>query len=661
MKIVFLTTHAIERTPLNRVTDISQIQNKPKPMKPTSYIALRIASLLALAGTALAQVPTMISYQGRVQVSGTNFSGTGQFKFALVSPGTNINRRATAVATVTGVFVTGINVTDGGSGYVNPPAVTITDTSGSGASATAQISGGVVTSITVILTGGGYSSSPTVTIAPPPPSVANDTLWTNDGTSAAGGEPSTAVSVAVQQGLFTVFLGDTTLANMEPVPASVFTQQDVRLRIWFNNGVSGFAQLSPDQNLGSVGFAMTAAQLASTTDGQPLVFKAGGSETMRINSVGNVGIGATNVQQLLHLNVTAGHGEGMRIDSAIAGHSPAIYLNHTGTGGRNFRIASFGDNVNPGSFRIRDDTVGSDRLVIEANGRVEVNGGINIFDGFFKSHNAGIATEVNARLVNFGINDGPVNRFGGTYTAASQGGFLRVEARPGVPLFGFHGRPAGTNADASQLGYITSSGTVRFEIGANQKFSLGSSGTFEIDSSGATAGRFLVNDSGNVGIGNNNPGEKLHVIGNILASGTITPNSDRNAKTGIAPVDSTAILERVARLPIHQWRFKTEAGNVKHVGPMAQDFRETFGLGAHETAIATVDADGVALAAIQGLNQKVDSENARLRDELKQRAAENSELRQRLEKLEQLLDDKLKGTATLKAVSATVSESLVRH
>jgi len=213
-----MKTGSLQRTPLNRVTDISQIQNKPKPMKPTSYIALSVATLLALAGTAMAQVPTMISYQGRVQVSGTNFSGTGQFKFALVSPGTNINRRATAVATVTGVFVTGVTVTDGGSGYANPPAVTITDTSGSGATATAQISGGVVTNINVNSAGTGYSSSPTVSIAPPPPSVANDILWTNDGTSGAGGEPSTAVSVAVQQGLFTVFLGDTTLANMEPVP-----------------------------------------------------------------------------------------------------------------------------------------------------------------------------------------------------------------------------------------------------------------------------------------------------------------------------------------------------------------------------------------------------------------------------------------------------------
>jgi hypothetical protein len=39
---------------------------------------------------------------------------------------------------------------------------------------------------------------------------------------------------------------------------------------------------------------------------------------------------------------------------------------------------------------------------------------------------------------------------------------------------------------------------------------------------------------------------------------------------------------------------------------MAQDFHEAFGVGRDERHITTVDADGVALAAIQGLNEKVD-------------------------------------------------------
>jgi len=63
---------------------------------------------------------------------------------------------------------------------------------------------------------------------------------------------------------------------------------------------------------------------------------------------------------------------------------------------------------------------------------------------------------------------------------------------------------------------------------------------------------------------------------------------------------------------------------------MAQDFKAAFGLGESDTGITTVDADGVALAAIQGLNQKLTSE-------LKQKDTEITELKTRLQKLESLI------------------------
>ena len=90
------------------------------------------------------------------------------------------------------------------------------------------------------------------------------------------------------------------------------------------------------------------------------------------------------------------------------------------------------------------------------------------------------------------------------------------------------------------------------------------------------------------------------------------PQFGSPGQTDIEPVNSAAILERVAGLPIPQWRFQTEASGVKHIGPMAQDFHAAFGLGADETAIATVDADGVALAAIQGLNQKLEQKETEI-------------------------------------------------
>ena len=69
-----------------------------------------------------------------------------------------------------------------------------------------------------------------------------------------------------------------------------------------------------------------------------------------------------------------------------------------------------------------------------------------------------------------------------------------------------------------------------------------------------------------------------------------------------------------------------------HLGPMAQDFHAAFAVGQDDKHISMVDADGVALAAIQGLNQKVEQ----LSGELKRRDAENANLKQRLEALEKL-------------------------
>jgi hypothetical protein len=95
--------------------------------------------------------------------------------------------------------------------------------------------------------------------------------------------------------------------------------------------------------------------------------------------------------------------------------------------------------------------------------------------------------------------------------------------------------------------------------------------------------------------------------------------SDRAAKENFTSVDPSEVLEKVAALPMSRWTYKTAPG-VEHIGPVAQDFHAAFGLnGQDDKHIATVDADGVALAAIQGLNKKLEEtrqENATLREEL---------------------------------------------
>ena len=230
---------------------------------------LRFALTLLLLSTLNLQLSTVFAqnttftYQGRVSSNGTNFTGNGQFKFALVTS-TNNSHTATATATTSGGFVTILNVVTGGNGYVSAPAVSITGGGGSGATATANLTGGAVTSYTVNSPGSGYSSPPTVTVAAPPQNLSFATFWSNDGTSVAGSQPTAAVVVAATNGLFTVVLGDATLANMTTIPAALFSAQpSLQLRLWFNDNVNGFGVLSPLQNLTPVPYASFAASASN--------------------------------------------------------------------------------------------------------------------------------------------------------------------------------------------------------------------------------------------------------------------------------------------------------------------------------------------------------------------------------------------------------------
>ncbi|MBI5383581.1 MAG: hypothetical protein HZA90_02730 [Verrucomicrobia bacterium] len=117
--------------------------------------------------------------------------------------------------------------------------------------------------------------------------------------------------------------------------------------------------------------------------------------------------------------------------------------------------------------------------------------------------------------------------------------------------------------------------------------------------------------------------------GNLSTAGTVNGSSDRHGKDAIKSIDPQEILARVTALPISEWSYKSETAT-RHIGPMAQDFHAAFNVGLDDKHISMVDADGVALAAIQGLNQK-------LEQALQRREAENLELKRRLAQLEQLV------------------------
>lgn len=97
-------------------------------------------------------------------------------------------------------------------------------------------------------------------------------LWTNDGTQLGTSTmPDTTVDLTVAKGIYSVRLGS---GPMPSIPSSVFSDDTVKLRIWFDDGTSGVELLSPDHDLTSSPYAhhaasadelggMTAAQILS--------------------------------------------------------------------------------------------------------------------------------------------------------------------------------------------------------------------------------------------------------------------------------------------------------------------------------------------------------------------------------------------------------------
>ncbi|MCC6594692.1 MAG: tail fiber domain-containing protein [Xanthomonadales bacterium] len=135
--------------------------------------------------------------------------------------------------------------------------------------------------------------------------------------------------------------------------------------------------------------------------------------------------------------------------------------------------------------------------------------------------------------------------------------------------------------------------------------------------------RMALNNDGSAYIRSNLTGANTGV--SLAAnSGSWSSLSDRNLKTAINAVDPVAVLRTMVDLPISTWSYTAQGEGVRHMGPMAQDFAASFGLGEDDTHINTVDIDGVALAAIQGLHTRLQDENTALRervDKLERRLA----------------------------------------
>jgi hypothetical protein len=117
------------------------------------------------------------------------------------------------------------------------------------------------------------------------------------------------------------------------------------------------------------------------------------------------------------------------------------------------------------------------------------------------------------------------------------------------------------------------------------------------------------------------------VAGNLTVNGTFANPSSRELKEGFQAVDPSTMLAKFAQLPIQEWSYKADGQKLRHVGPMVEDFRSTFGLGTEGKYIFPMDVTGVTMAAVQGLYHLVQEKDAQI-VELQKQMAEIKQLLQ---------------------------------
>ncbi|MEP7014422.1 MAG: tail fiber domain-containing protein [Verrucomicrobiota bacterium] len=357
------------------------------------------------------------------------------------------------------------------------------------------------------------------------------TYWSNDGTSNGGSEPANAVSINVSNGLYSVLLGDTTLANMTTIPYIAFANSDVRLRIWFNDGTRGSQLLSPDQRIASVGYAVLSYAAGDPSTGATVT--AGGDQPDQLNISGPGGI-KLKTETNNSILVTTGH-----------------------------------------------DSLGDSALFIDGD------------------------------IVANGMTVGGVTAFGDNLTVTS------TLTAAGITAGGFILQ--GTNFQIFPDGSLQGRSAHFLDVGVLSLTTPNATVTTRLDSGAA-----FFSDKIN--------GTDAEFSGNVRAMSFIT-TSDRSAKEGFRLVNDREILSHLAHVPIQTWTFKQDDSGAQHIGPMAQDFYAAFQVGPDDKHIATVDADGVAFAAIQGLNEIMQEQNA----ELKAKAKEIEALEKRLDEIEKTL------------------------
>ena len=357
-----------------------------------------------------------------------------------------------------------------------------------------------------------------------------------------------------------------------------------------------------------------------TTDNQPLEFKVNGRRALRLEPT-------TDVDHSNSVNVIGGsplnfirrpEAYGATIAGGGGNSSSNTVTHPFGTvgGGAGNTSAGTGATIGGGE----DNSSSSGYATVGGGYNNTSDGTFSTIGGGYRNDSSSFAATVGGGYSNASGDYGTVGGGENNRTLRSYGTVGGGAANTSFKYATVGGGVGNTSSGygATVPGGIANTAAETNSFAAGYRANANHPGTFvwadysqDAEFASTTNNQFLIRASGGVGIGTNAPSAMLQV-GSATCDGTTWANaSDRALKENFQPINPMEILASVAQLSVSRWNYKSAPGD-EHIGPVAQDFQTAFGLGADDKRISTVDEGGVALAAIQGLNELVQEKDARI-------------------------------------------------